>query len=142
MATSHSTMVSRAVGGKRYLQAGIAILEKETFICAGFRKTSQRRQPPVFYVGCVWAEARPALRRDRRARRSVRSCAAARSPEPAFPGRLLWAWRRRQHGGAPDGDASGQTKVSWAEGDELVRRGDGAGRAWAWRVCKQEGKGS
>lgn len=72
-------------------------------------------------------------------RPQLRSCALT---EPAFPGRLLWAWRRRQHGGAPDGDASGQTKVSWAEGGELGRRGDGAGRAWAWRVCKQEGKGS
>ncbi|XP_059535334.1 U2 small nuclear ribonucleoprotein auxiliary factor 35 kDa subunit-related protein 2 isoform X1 [Myotis daubentonii] len=78
-------MVSRAVGGKRYLQAGIAILEKETFICAGFRKTSQRRPPPAFYVGCVWAEARPALRRDRRARGSS-AAAQLRAPRsPPFP---------------------------------------------------------
>ncbi|XP_036295433.1 U2 small nuclear ribonucleoprotein auxiliary factor 35 kDa subunit-related protein 2 isoform X5 [Pipistrellus kuhlii] len=110
MATPITLMVSRAVGGKKYLQADLGFSRRHLF--AGFRKKSHPGKPPFFYLGCVWRRYAPPSR-EAAGHAVLRRRALF---QRAFPGRLLWAWLRGQHGGAPGGDASGQTRPQKVQG--------------------------
>ena len=98
---------------------------KETFSCADFGNTSHLPRPLVFGQ----SEQRNAPLHARP--RSRAATAPAHVLKPALSGRLLWAWRLWQDGGAREYADFGEAEVSWVRRDELTRKGDGADRGWA-----------
>ena len=90
---------------------------KETFSCADFWKMSYLPRPLVLGQ----SEQRNAPLHSRP--RSRAATASAHVLKPAFSGRLLWAWRRWQDGGAREYAVFGEAEVSWVRRDELREKG-------------------